>query len=674
MRIGNRKIRWLHITDLHILLNDPSWTNFKNYLLRYFDTNPGQKPDFVVITGDYRNIQKNESFELSEDFIRTFIDRLGLKQNKDLFMVPGNHDTCPQHKGKVDAGISIVQDRRAFDLQRLLPTGLSPWEKKENAELWRDKNETDPEDYLDRLCNETRTDSVNENAVLIPTLLEGFGQYQHMIKRLISWYNDSGLDPLTPHVRKWENDAGRGFNIIHLNTALVADGSRCHYQALDLSAAQESLYSIQNGLPTIILAHNSFYDLHPKIQGQIKPAMSAARVCAWLCGDSHLFNTNKSIQCPAGVDVYYVPIFVCGKGAPDHNDSYSEHGFILYEVDGKNLVAQQIYWQLNKGIVVKPIKEEPLATPDVFTTATKRDRRLRIGYLSCNPSIKMEDKYHLGHAYFIHTMDQWQKKDNVLLMTSSYVSLHNRDIKLIPNETDYAIEMIQRWEECFDRQIKVVDIKQYLQEEIQFEDNEKRLLYYLTTMELKLDRNREWVSFIEKWNRSGEISDLIYDPILKFVEINEHPDTYTRDEVLSFVYLLYKRPNWYTSTWLVNLLHFWNNNMYSLIKNELGFDVDPNDIYIVEAKRNHYSWDAISYCAKRFSYMNFPKVEYFDSLLDKKCREPMRSSNKKDAVFLKKCGKSNTYSKRFKDYISEMFGSKKTPDEIANEYCDRLGL
>ena len=663
------KVSWLQISDLHILLYSPDWNIYKNAVLQFFKDHPEKKPDFVMITGDYRNIRKEESYELAEDFIQELMKSLELSVSKDLFVIPGNHDTLPQQNS------GTAQDRRTNDLQRLLPDGLSPWEKVEDEEAWLEKSKTDPADYLDRLCGITRDHTENENAVFIPVLLKGFEQYQRMVTRLITWYTDSGWQPESPHVRKWEAASGLGLNIVHLNTALVADGNHSHYQALDLNKALEVFRSIRTGLPTLVLAHNSFYDLHPQIQERLKQPMSMARVCAWLCGDAHKFSAEKSIPCPADSGEYSIPIFVCGKGAPDHKDDYSQNGFFLYQSDGTELTSRRFVWSLEHGLQEEAKKTEPLANPKSSPAASGEPKRLLIGYLSCNPNCKAEEKYHLGHAYFIHCIDQRRaENNNVILLTSSYVFTRNRDLRSIQEEAEYVEKMIQRWEDCFDRQVKVLDIKQYLQEENPLDDNEKRLLYYVVEMEMLLDRNPEWMNFVDNWNKTGRISDIAYKAITKVVGMEDHPDAYTENEVMSFIHLLYKRPAWYSNAWLVNFLHFWNAQLYPLIKDKFGLDVDANDIFIVEARRNHYVWDAISYCAKRFSYTNVPKVEYLEDLLDIDCRQPMKSSNRDKTVFLAGHAEDINFSRRFKTHIIKMFGGEKSPDEIVKEYSGRLGL
>lgn len=667
--MGTSKISWLHLSDLHILFNSPSWENYRNSMLRIFESNDFSKPDFVVITGDYRNIMKNDSFEAAKDFISAMMARLELDISKDLFLVPGNHDTRPRQTQ------SDAPDRRTDELQRLLPNGLSPWERVDDENVWLTKHEKDPSDYLDRLCNVGRNNDENENAVLFSVLESGFSQYQKMVKDLIPWYSDSGWGPETAHIRKWENDSGDGFNIVHLNTAVVADGGRGHYQALDLRKAQATFERLNNGLPTLVLAHNSFYDLHPKIRKFLKEPMGAARVCAWLCGDSHKFNTGETISCVSKNGSYSVPIFVCGRGAPDHGDDYSDNGFILYQSDGKDFAFQRFTWTEEKGFTGQESETNPLATPENCSALSEVKHPFLIGYLSCNPGLSAEEKYHLGHAYFIHSIDKRLEENyDVMILTSSYVFTHNRSLQLLQKQSEYVEEMIRRWEDCFEQKVKVIDIKQYLQEENPLDENERRLLQYITEMEMKLDRNADWMSFIETWKRTGNIGDVAYNFIMKIADMENYPTTYTKNEIMSFLYLLYKRPAWYSNAWLINFLHFWNVQLYPLIKHVFSCDVEANDIFIIEAQRNHYVWDAISYCAKRFSYTNVPKVQYLDNLLDTDCRQPMKSSSRDKTVFLAGCGETITYTNRFKMHIKNMFGGDKTPDEIAREYSERLGL
>ena len=670
--MGGEKASWLHISDLHILLNSPSWEVYRDSLFRFFKDHPDRKPDFVVVTGDYHNIQKFEAFALAERFIRELLKELGLC-GKNLYLVPGNHDMSTLQKSKDTV---IINPRYAEELQKLLPDGLTPGMALDDAgvERWLKECEKNPGDYIDRLCSVSRGSEDSETKVHISTLLEGFRDYEDMAKSLISWYSEIGSNPAQPHNRKWKGTGELGFNIVHLNTALAADGSRGHYQAMDLEKSLEVLQVINNGNPTLVLAHNSFYDLHPQIQEHLKEPLSKARACAWLCGDEHIFRTDRSIPCPVAGGVYSVPIYVCGKGAPDHGDDYSENGFCLFESDGQNLTERRFLWSLAKGIQEEESATGPLATPDMLNPVSEEKKRLLIGYLSCNPEVKFEDKYHLGHAYFIRSMDERRKMDQIMIVTSSYVFKPNRTFESVQQLDRYAQELVRRWEDCFNREVRVIDIKQYLQKSIPKGEKEQQLLSYVTDMELQLEVKKEWMSFIEKWVETEKIEPTAYHALLKVFEIDDPDSRYTQDEVMSFAHLLYKRPTWYSTTWMVNFIYFWNTLLYPLVTGEFGYDVAPDNILIVEAKRNHYVWDAVSYCAKRFSYDNFPRVEYIENLLDKDCRLPMKSSNRNKAVYLADYKKSTGYSGQFQKHVHQRFDTDKSPDELCEEFSKRLGL
>ena len=120
-------IRWLQLSDLHIFINDPSWEDFQKYLQHYLSS--CQKPDFIVITGDYRNIWANEQYDKAERFIRDLMHRLSLNLSKDLFLIPGNHDLRPQNKKAVFPGKLLWKkasetddDPRTHELKKLLPS------------------------------------------------------------------------------------------------------------------------------------------------------------------------------------------------------------------------------------------------------------------------------------------------------------------------------------------------------------------------------------------------------------------------------------------------------------------------------------------------------------------------------------------------------------------------
>ena len=666
-------VRWLQISDLHIFYNDPSWEDFQQYLQDFFSSNP--TPDFVVITGDYRNVWANERYDKAERFIRALMNQFGLDMSRDLFIVPGNHDMRPQKKKTVVRKTfwkkqeEIDDDPRTHELKKLLPPGLAPWDRTEKSSAWMDKHAKEPQNYIDRLCEVQRNSAEDENIVDMHPLVNGFSEYCELAKRIIPWYVESGSSPAAAHLRKWEKANNLGFNLVHLNTALVADGSRNHYQAIDLNSTKRILNGIRSGLPTLVLAHNSFYDLHPDIQKQLIGPLSSANTSVWMCGDAHRFDV-KTISRPPSDERDEIPILTCGKSAPDYRDNYSDNGFFIYEYDGNSINVQKYKWDRldtqkidEMNILVKSSKS---------SNEVPRQKRLMIGYLSCNPGVDLKKKYHLGHAYFIHKIDQIiANRDYAFIMTSSFLLTHNRTRESYRSDQRYSNRMIDMWKECFDGRVEVFDIKDHFQQSVQLDDAANEMLRYVTKMEMLMEMNSRCHDIIDSWFQTSNIEESDYNFLKDCFEVS-HGSAIEKTELLSFVYLLHKRPMWYNCAWLVRFIDFWNRSIYYLIHEKLKIQVSANDIFIIESSRNHYVWDAISYCAKRFSYGNFPRVEYFDSLMDIDCLQPMKSSNSQTAIFLSDYSQKKEYREKFGEHVKEMFATEKDPYEIAEEYYNRL--
>lgn len=680
-----RCIKWIHFSDLHVYVNDPSMADFQEDIKKYVRN---LKPDFIVVTGDYRNIRAREGYRKAKKFIYELMNVCKLDLAKDLFLVPGNHDTRVQKKKackKTDRRWKLFEkkasneddDPRTHELEKLLPQGLETWDRTNgHTDDWLKKHENDPQNYIDRLCGVQRHDARDEKIVDFKPLLNGFAKYCDMAMQMVPWYGGNGVSPAMAHHRKWETSGGIGFNLVHLNTAVAADGSYNHYQAIDLVAAKSVLYDIRNGLPTIVLAHNSFYDLHPDIRRQLVRPLSCANTYAWLCGDAHQFSTEKTIPRPPGDQRETIRIFVCGKSAPDHSDTFSENGFIEYVYDGEAIYAHPYEWPL-----VQTRKRPSIAIPVKKGGGTKGDgasksKCLMIGYLSCNPMVEFQEKYHLGQAYFIHKIDQeLMEQNHVLIMTTQTLRDHNRSKKTYEEDVAYSARMIEMWNKCFDGKVAVLDIKKYFEKPANhLGEPERQLLEFVNRMEGVMDTDDRCKRIVDCWskheqNAGIDTSDFDY---LKNSFEEPHGSSVIQGELLSFAYLLYKRPMWYTSDWLIRFIDFWNKSVYHLIREELKIPVPADGFYIIESKRNHYVWDAIIYCAKRFAYVNFPKVKYFDMVMDKGCRQPMKSSNREKAVFLAGCGQGEEYTDTFITHIQKMFDTDLNPDAIAKEYYSRL--
>ena len=297
-------VQWLHISDLHFQPNtDPDQESLIRALLADCRSRKIQA-DFVAATGDFHNFWDTGHYLASWRFLHTLMEALGLDITRDLFLVPGNHDVNPVE------GADPVQ---AFLTQAQAD--------------YRD---------LHYACTLTK------HGDLLNPLLERFRSYRAMAGALLPVYGADGLDPAGVHVRPWRDR----LNILHLNTALLSNGERDHMDAVDLGAAcspaiQEQL---KGGLPTLVLGHHSFHDLHPTVKDRLVQLFNQSNVWGYLAGDKHRTNYQGDtylIDRKAGVEAW--PNLVASKLAAAADDSYSEFGVVHHRWDEHSTV-QITYW------------------------------------------------------------------------------------------------------------------------------------------------------------------------------------------------------------------------------------------------------------------------------------------------------------------------------------------
>lgn len=297
-------IQWLHISDLHFLPNtDPDQENLTHALLTDCKNRKIQA-DFVVATGDFHNFWDTGNYLTSRRFLHTLMDALRLDMTQDLFLVPGNHDVNPVE------GPDPVQ-----------------------AFLAQGQEDCTSPDYACTLM---------KHRDLLDPLLERFRGYRAMAGALLPVYEAGGPDPAGVHVRQWRDR----LNILHLNTALLSNGERDHMDAVDLEAACSPLLrgQLTNGLPTLVLGHHSFHDLHPTVKDRLVQLFNQTNVWVYLAGDQHRPNDRRDaylIDRKTGVKAW--PNLVASKLAAATDDPYSEFGVVHHRWDERSTV-QVTYW------------------------------------------------------------------------------------------------------------------------------------------------------------------------------------------------------------------------------------------------------------------------------------------------------------------------------------------
>lgn len=284
-------VRWLHISDLHIR-NRADWNSFRKELLRKCEDIG--KIDLVIVTGDFHNFLEGNDFEMAKSFLRHLVQAFHLDINKDLFLIPGNHD-----------GVTDIPDKK--------------------------------------MCiSATKYTPLLIEKTWILKLLNMFQDYENFVRELIPEYPVE--HPAQIHNRIWRDK----INFIHCNSAIVADGEEKNNQLLDVD--ELAIVDYSDNFPNIILAHNNFDDLQEDVQKRVKDVVRNNSVRAYLCGDRHL----ESISMISYEDRQnrQVPCVGCYKLSPDAKDQYSKFGIIIGEWKGDYAELKGWYWESGYGFKI----------------------------------------------------------------------------------------------------------------------------------------------------------------------------------------------------------------------------------------------------------------------------------------------------------------------------------
>ncbi len=351
----------LHISDLH-LVADPEWYNMKNAILnaaeeRMKDIPVGQK--LLVITGDFHNFSAN-NFDHAKEFVTSLAEKMGIEMEKDVFAVPGNHD-----------------------VSKTIP------------------EEIDREALL--LAIKTKPEMLYKNN-RIKTLLECYDGYTEFVKEIGIYPEESGLNPVSVHVRTWRNR----LNLLHLNTTIIADGSQKNGQMTDARTAASEQVRKDLGygeLPRIAIGHNSFYDLAENQRNILAGMFLQEKVSAYLCGDRHQKNTKREekhiiLGEEESGDSVTIPNVVSYRTSADENDTYSDFGMIWHKWDEETGKIQMEYFRWNPedqaklqpdgtdSYSLRPISEKPKADPALEKENKTTDDRNNCWFSNADLSAK----------------------------------------------------------------------------------------------------------------------------------------------------------------------------------------------------------------------------------------------------------------------------------------------
>lgn len=288
----------LHISDLHII-EGAEWNNMREALLEEVREKASGLQDgekLIVITGDFHNYGDN-TYEKAEKFLKQLFQTMKIDPAQDVFVVPGNHDVANEN---------VMRDFYNSD---------KDWKKRRKAALSELKN--GDTDYM-------------------AWRLESFAPYCEFTRKMGIYPPDCDNLPTEVHVRNWRGK----LNVLHLNTALVSDGTEKDNQQVDTdTATSEEIWEghFADTVPAIAVGHNSFFDLKKEQQTELEAMFVRKNVSAYLGGDQHRVEKDRDkqmIRLKSGHHIVpEIPNVVCMKGAADKSDSYSEFGFYWHEWD-----------------------------------------------------------------------------------------------------------------------------------------------------------------------------------------------------------------------------------------------------------------------------------------------------------------------------------------------------
>lgn len=245
------------------------------------------KPDFMVVTGDFRHLGRGTSFENGIAQLEKLLSLFGVEK-QNVFLIPGNHDVGP-------VADSDARKMWIEDIHKNIGKDYQYYAK-----------------YKDKL-------------------LESFSEYRNVV----SQFYKNVLEDCDPRIAKCDNIYhicwNNMLNIVCMNTALVSDGNENHKEIFDA----DSLFSLinssafQRSLPTILLGHHSPDDFYDSQSVYLRTFLCRTNASAYLHGDVHKLNIHDAIGSILVPEK--IPSIACGKSIPESRDDYSDVSFIRYE-------------------------------------------------------------------------------------------------------------------------------------------------------------------------------------------------------------------------------------------------------------------------------------------------------------------------------------------------------
>ncbi|MDR0313691.1 MAG: hypothetical protein LBI14_08835 [Treponema sp.] len=309
------------------------------------------------------------------------------------------------------------------------------------------------------------------------------------------------------------------------------------------------------------------------------------------------------------------------------------------------------------------------------------------GFLSFKMLDNVDDRFHLGHCYFMHIVNMLRQDSNVIIfLCASLQNLANLTVDKINKYYQLKKEIIDKWEKCFDKKIKIIDIDDYLNA-TSFDDSDFLKKFNQCYRDIYRNFSKQSINTTEysnllreliNWRNNGSSISSGSLKIIKNCLQIEHNKNYSNDEIISVGYIMAIRPTWLRQEWFADFLLFWTHAASTMFEKEFG-SFSIKNTFIIESMRNAYAWDTTAFFAKKMDkFHTLPRKLLFNNILnlDRNCY--MKSSQKDSAIFLNGFSEDKLFlSNDFIKEVAEIFKIDYTEDivkQIIYKYKDLLGI
>jgi formylglycine-generating enzyme required for sulfatase activity/predicted MPP superfamily phosphohydrolase len=453
------EIKWLHLSDIHYTFQNHQTTTMRQALFSYMNTLG--KFDLIAITGDIA--YKNGGYASVKAFINDL--RGVLQDQKNLFIVPGNHDLQRSPRRNVYIkGLEGEAEEKGLDLSTYVSDHL---------------DQGTYEDLLRAFSGEN-----------------GYFQFYREITEKA--YPEKELHFVEPR---------EFFNIIHLNTCLISgrdneEGSL----VFDQERLREALAKIKDSDKLNIALGHHFLDCFSKEERELfKQKLSDYKIDLYLCGhihqsDHHLLTDDKH------------PCQVLTSGAGIAHD-HSVVGFITGSVDLRTGKGEATYhkWSRNNtwvvdneavrktGTGILPLElgkfksELDLMQPETITIKVKAEITIFLSYSHKN----------------IHLADFMESalKSEFKIVRDKNDAAYKTDWREFMNKvrkTDYVLMIIS------DESLKSAGCMYELLQMLRDDDYKKRFLPVVIN-NAKINGTKDILDYVAYWHKKYEELDKELD-------------------------------------------------------------------------------------------------------------------------------------------------------------------